>query len=232
MVFVVGVVVALGGLVTTLNWYSMYRIPSLAMSPTLETYDRIIVSGRVNEVYRGDIVVFDGTAWGHVNMEAPFVKRVVGVGGDTVECCDEQRHLVVNGRPVEEPYVPEPDSGTPPAGFSAEVPAGAVFVLGDNREQSQDSRLALDLPNDGAIPLTDVVGVVVAVLGTGEFVGSTSAFVDAGLPGGPRRAGADSAPVVVLAGGVLLILVGLVTLVIAKIRAVREPETRRAKSTR
>lgn len=220
LALLVGLIVAFGGLVTMLTWFSMYRVPSMGMSPTFVDGDRIFVSSRGSEFYRGDVVVFHGRAW-DTGADAPFVMRVVGVGGDTAACCDEQGRLLVNGLAVEEPYLAAPDPDRPPIEFSAEVPADSVFVLGDNRANSRDSRLELDRPNRGAIPVSDLFGVVIGVSGSGAFAGPTPAFVDAGLSGGPRGTVTDSIPLFVLLGGVTLSAIGLVWIVIARIRAIR-----------
>lgn len=109
-----------------------------------------------------------------------FVKRVVGIGGDTVSW-DAEDKLHVNGVRVEEPYLRQ-DSRIPkafPLPLSATVPPGTVFVAGDWRDNSRDSRLYKDQANNGAIPLSAVVGTVVAT-DSGPLP-QTRAFIDAGL---------------------------------------------------
>lgn len=214
----VGIVAAVFGLAVSIGRYDVYRIPGIAMVPALEDGDRIFVRTDVGVVHRGDIVAFRGGAWDWGTTASVFVKRVVGVGGDAVLCCDERGLVRVNERSVREPYVPNTGTGLPSWEFSVQVPAESLFVLGDNREHSQDSRHAIGQPGSGAIPLTDVVGVVVGFSPGGESL-SASAFVDAGLPGGTRSMLADFAPVLVSVAGVALTLSGLIWLLATRIRA-------------
>jgi signal peptidase I len=112
-----------------------FYIPSPSMVPTLIEGDRVLVNRlvyRYAEPERGDIVVFHPPfATGD-----DYIKRVVAVGGDTVEV--REGRLYVNGIPQDEPYLPE-EMDTPLS--PEEVPAGHVFVMGDNRNLSGDSRI-------------------------------------------------------------------------------------------
>lgn len=99
-----------------------------------------------------------------VNLSEPsgtdFIKRVIAVGGQTVECCDDQGRVMVDGKPLDEPYLNF--GGGPRQQESFEkvtVPAGKLWVMGDNRNNSSDSRKHGDpTPADGAIPISNVVG--------------------------------------------------------------------------
>ncbi|MBA3265110.1 MAG: signal peptidase I [Nocardioidaceae bacterium] len=159
-----------------------FYIPSVSMRETLEVNDRILVekvSGWFGEVERGDVVVFDDPAnWLGVDV-APepdnpitktlsaigllptgghLVKRVMGVEGDRVACV--RGTLEVNGAPLEESdYVTLPSQSCQ-AAFSVEVPDDRLWVMGDNRDQSEDSRAHLGDPGGGFIPVDDVVGKV------------------------------------------------------------------------
>ncbi len=162
-----------------------FSVPSGSMEPTLEPGDRILVSRlhRGPSVERGDIVVFDGTrVWGapagsresswlgqgvrsaltlvSLSSGADYVKRVIGVPGDRVSCCADDGRLQVNGVPVDEPYV---YPGNPPSTmtFDVLVPPGRIWVQGDHRSASADSRANLGRPGGGMVPLDDVVGRVV-----------------------------------------------------------------------
>ena len=87
----------------------MYSIPSGSMEPTLHVGDRILVekvTKYARGIQRGDIVVFDGAdVWTAPSASDDFVKRVVAVGGDHVQCCTNNGRIVVNGVPVDEPYL-------------------------------------------------------------------------------------------------------------------------------
>ena len=162
-----------------------FFIPSGSMLETLQINDRIIVNVTAPEltpISRGDIVVFrDPGGWlgsipetpkepiqelsdfilGTFGITAPdsaehLVKRVIGLPGDKVVCCDPEGFVTVNGVPITEPYI---GSNSPSElEFSVEVPADHFWVMGDNRRNSTDSRYHQDLPTKGFIPMSVVVG--------------------------------------------------------------------------
>ncbi|MFC9750794.1 signal peptidase I [Streptomyces niveus] len=94
--------------------------------------------------------------------EQDLIKRVVAVGGDTVTCCDKQGRIVVNGVPLTEPYL---NPGNPPSkvDFEVKVPAGRIFVMGDHRSNSADSRFHLDEEFRGTVSEDEVVGRAVVI---------------------------------------------------------------------
>ncbi|MEU9628321.1 signal peptidase I [Streptomyces luteogriseus] len=136
-----------------------FQIPSGSMEQALRIGDRVLVNKLAYRFgaapQRGDIVVFDGTGYfGH----ADYVKRVVGVGGDHVVCCDREGRIQVNGLPVDESGFLYPGDSPSTVSFDVVVPAGTLFVLGDHRSDSSDSRDHLGSPGGGMIPVDDVIG--------------------------------------------------------------------------
>ena len=169
----------------------MFVIPSGSMEHTLEIRDRVMVQ-KVAGWSRGDIVVFrDTQGWLADPAEetdplrrtlifiglAPdessnhLIKRVIGLPGDHVKCCDAQGRITVNGQPLDEGSYLYADSGTAVAPstytFDVIVPKNRLWVMGDHRDNSQDSRCHLSEGTDGIaafIPTADVVGSAVAVV--------------------------------------------------------------------
>jgi signal peptidase I len=180
---VVAIAVILSFLIKTFLFRAFY-IPSESMVNTLDINDRIFINLLVPEpiaLERGDIVVFkDAQGWleetpkrepgpfkwlqdGLVfvgllpdDNEQHLVKRVIGLPGDRVACCDPQGRITVNGVPLDEPYINPAEAPTPQA-FDIVVPSGKIWVMGDNRNHSADSRKHQDA-NGGFINLEDVEG--------------------------------------------------------------------------
>ena len=127
-----------------------FRIPSESMVPTLEVGDRVLANKfiyRFTEPARGDVVLFDSVEEG---SEDTLIKRVAGVEGDEIRV--QGGTLFVNGEPQDEPYLNQyvPDQSTP---YGPEtVPKDHVFVLGDNRGNSGDSRIF------GPVPVENIKG--------------------------------------------------------------------------
>ncbi|QIY73699.1 signal peptidase I [Streptomyces sp. RLB1-33] len=136
-----------------------FEIPSSSMERGLRIGDRVLVNKLAYrfgaEPRRGDVVVFDGTGY---FGNADYVKRVVGVGGDHVVCCDKQGRLEVNGRSVDESTFLYPGDSPSDVSFDVAVPTGSLFLLGDHRSDSSDSRDHLGSPGGGMIPVGDVIG--------------------------------------------------------------------------
>lgn len=201
----VGCVLFLGGFAWAAVVYRPYTVPTESMTPTVNAGDRVLAQ-RVDgsEVRRGDVVVFTDPAWG----DMPMVKRVVGVGGDKVACCEKNGRLTINGIPVAEPYLRSDDPASA-NGFTAQVPKGQLFLLGDDRLVSLDSRVHLEDGGQGSVPRSAVTARVDAVAWPlGSMVERPSAF--AALPGGVSSAGPVKLQLAAVIAGVLLILGGSV----------------------
>jgi signal peptidase I len=162
-----------------------FFIPSPSMETTLLVGDRVLVNKLVydlRDVRRGEIVVFDGmdsfvagggAADGGARDSGPFqavleffgaaagqhdyIKRVIGLPGDRVVCCDPGGHVTVNGVPLVEPYL-HPDDAPSQQRFDVVVPEGRLWVMGDHRSRSADSRAHLGQPGGGTVPIDKVVG--------------------------------------------------------------------------
>ncbi|SEC38721.1 signal peptidase I [Streptomyces sp. TLI_105] len=203
----VGCVLFLGGFVWGAVLYQPYTVPTDSMTPTLDVGSKILAQ-RIDgdEVRRGDVVVFTDPLWG----SSPMVKRVAAVGGDTVACCDRDGRLTVNGEPVDEPYLrPGPGGRTVASGqdFSVKVPPGNLFLLGDDRHVSLDSRTHMEEAGQGSVPRSTVVGRVDAVVWPAKgLLEPPTGF--AGLPGGISRPGPFKALLTAVTAGTALILVG------------------------
>ena len=142
----VGVAILVAVLVRAFVLQTFY-IPSPSMEHTLNVLDRVLVNKLVydfREPRRGEIVVFKApTDWQSGTEGEDFIKRIIGVGGDHVVCCDDQGRIAINGRSLSEPYIYRDADGTqdPPADdpFDITVPAGRLWVMGDHRSASGDS---------------------------------------------------------------------------------------------
>lgn len=205
----VGFLLFLGGFVWGAVAYQPYTVPTDSMVPTVRPGDRVLAQ-RIDggEVRRGDVVVFTDTVWSN----APMLKRVVAVGGDTVSCCGQGGRLTVNGEPLDEPYLDrEGDSAGAAAGtkqFEVKVPEGNLFLMGDRRGASLDSRSHLEDAGQGTVPRS-AVSARVDALAWPSVKMLERPRVFAALPGGISAPGPLRLQVTaVLAGGALVLLGG------------------------
>jgi signal peptidase I len=167
----------------------VYRIPSASMEDTLLTGDRVLVNKLVYHfrgIGRGDIVVFSGQgSWGSTtgapdpalpgnpflrvvddvladagiySTQTYYIKRVIGLPGDRVACCTNGK-VTVNGIPLDEKSYLFPGASPSEVAFSVIVPPGRLWVMGDNRAISDDSRGHMArAPQNGTVPESQVVG--------------------------------------------------------------------------
>ncbi|MBB5641600.1 signal peptidase I [Cryobacterium roopkundense] len=186
IIFVVALLISF--LIKTFLIRSFY-IPSGSMENTLQVYDRIIVNQlepRFIPIDHGDVVVFrDPGGWlppqqevqqnpivasadwlmSVVGLSAPdsndhLIKRVIGLPGDHVVCCNALGQMSVNDVPLAEPYVllPQGETKVSKDDFDVVIPADSLWMMGDNRYNSKDSRYNGETPGKGYVPIDNVVG--------------------------------------------------------------------------
>ncbi|MFD9332961.1 signal peptidase I [Streptomyces sp. NPDC060028] len=208
----IGFVLFLGGFVWGALVYQPYTVPTDSMLPTVKPGDRVLAQ-RIDggEVRRGDVVIFTDTAW----SDSPMVKRVVGVGGDTVKCCGAGGRLTVNGKELDEPYIEQekldvvgaPDAGASRTAFEVTVPEGNLFLLGDRRGASLDSRAHLQEAGQGTVARSAVSARVDAVAWPSVSMLERPQTY-AGLPGGISRSGPLRLQLTAVLAGAALVVLG------------------------
>ncbi|MFD7403084.1 signal peptidase I [Streptomyces sp. NPDC059866] len=168
--------------------YQAATVPSESMAPTYDTSDTVVfevVGG--GEVGRGDVVFF--TAPERYSFDAAVMQRVVGVGGDRVVCCTgegDKERLTVNGKPLEESYVKDGIADGTHRPYDVTVPEGRLFLLGDHRLNSNDSRFFAS-DHDGTVPVAAVQGrvledhTVLVLLAASALLGLVAALTGLGL---------------------------------------------------
>lgn len=156
---IAAVVVPLALAALAISAVGVATVRSGSMSPTLAGGD-VVVYDRWSAPTRGDIVLLvDREGWSGA-PDSLLVKRIVGVEGDVVVCCEAgSGRLLVNGEPIDEDYVAHerPGGGVP---FRITVPERAVWVMGDNRDESADSRSSIAESGHGAVAREDLRGTV------------------------------------------------------------------------
>jgi signal peptidase I len=162
-----------------------FFIPSGSMQNTLEINDRVLINKFIyhfRPIHRGDIIVFDGT--GSWDLDSPpassnifskaidefeglvgishdsniYIKRVIGLPGDRVACCNSEGQVTVNGVALSEGSYLYPGNAPSAQKFAITVPAGSLWVMGDHRLVSYDSRGHMGYPGGGSIPESGVLG--------------------------------------------------------------------------
>ena len=174
-----------------------FFIPSQSMEHTLNINDRVLVNKLVYDFRapaRGEVIVFTSPmSWRTSPDEKDFIKRVIGVGGDHVVCCDPHGRITINDAPIDEPFL-NADAGpaTPasPDSFDVVIPAGRLWVMGDNRFFSGDSREQYVNTHNimaSTIPVSSVIGrafVLFWPMGRASWLSVPPQFAGIPTPGG------------------------------------------------
>jgi signal peptidase I len=211
----------------------VYRIPSASMENTLQIGDRVLVNKLIYHfrgIARGDIVVFSGqNSWGPPaappssdpvlrvfddvlsdiglhSSQTYYIKRVIGLPGDKVACCTDGK-LTVNGVQLSETSYIYPGNAPSAFAFSTTVPAGYVWVMGDHRGDSEDSRYHTGETGGGAVPENEVVGRAFLIIWPPSQFGDLpipSTFSQAALHAGVASAAVLGGGAAVTAGSAAL----------------------------
>lgn len=182
LLITVGIALILSSLVR-IFLFQVFYVPSASMEDTLLLQDRIVatkITKPFTDIKRGEIVVFkDPGDWlpeyvsnrnfflhflsvvGLLPSDAgdDLVKRVIGIAGDNVKCCSENGRILINGVELEDQSFIKPEAETNQVEFDITVPEKRVFVMGDNRPDSRDSRFHLETAY-GTVPEKNIVGAV------------------------------------------------------------------------
>jgi signal peptidase I len=223
-----------------------FYIPSGSMENTLRVGDRVLVNKLVydfRDIKRGDIVVFNGAdSWNpEVRLKKPsnpvakalnwiggtigftstgekdFIKRVIGVPGDHVVCCNADGQITVNGVALDENYL-YPGNVPSASTFDVTVPQGRLWVMGDHRAESSDSRSHIAVA-DGTIPINKVVGRAFLVVWPVSHVGTLP------IPKTFSQSALKAAAPMLPAAPVVLGLVGAFPITLLRRRVLTRPST-------
>jgi len=139
-----------------------FQVSGESMYPTFKNQQYILtnlIALRFETLHRGDVIVFHAPP----DKEKDFIKRVIGLPGDRVRCCDDRGRLQINGVSLDEPYLYPGDVASLDR-FDVMVPPGRLWVMGDHRSRSSDSRAHLGDPGGGTVPIDKVIGRAVAIV--------------------------------------------------------------------
>lgn len=206
------VLVAVVGLTIAASTARLFDVPSDSMANTIRPGDEIAVTDGTH-VQRGDVIVEQQLS----DVSAYVIRRVIGLPGDHVACCDGAGRITVNGLALNESYLYSRDGPSPFGKFAVTVPAGRLWLMGDHRSMALDSRQVGPLA-------VHVIGRVFVIFRRGHaiFVRTPRTFVTDGLaPGSERIPAALIGIVLSLAATFLflmLIALGMVRLIIRRRR--------------
>ena len=193
VLLVLGLLLGVAGIVPLATGFHHYAVGGAGMAPGIAAGDAVVTQDSDGKaLQRGELVSVDTSGWG---LAGPALRRVIAVGGDRVACC-AAGHVTVDGRPLDEPYATSANGDMPD--YAVTVPAGRVFLLGDNREAALDSRM-YPARDHGTLPVSAVRGRVVWKSRGGPVAGA---------------AGPLSLYVGLTAFGLLLLGVGVIALVV------------------
>jgi signal peptidase I len=183
----------IGGATTVLTTARSFTEPSTSMENTIMPGDTVVVD-RTLQVHRGDVIVEEQPSTG----PGYYIRRVIGVPGDHVACCDVHGRITVNGKALDETYLYLTDAPAP-ARFNITVPVGKLWLLGDHRSIARDSR------TEGALAV-EVVGRVFLIVRSGHatFLQVPQTFIARGL-----APASEPTPAAVIGLGVLGLALGL-----------------------
>ncbi len=116
--------------------FSLIRVEGNSMLPTLHNNDRLVVVKLMYKPKQGDVVIFRPP----LHKDTPYVKRIIALPGQTVDIDFQKHQVIVDGKILDEVYINEPTANRGNATFPQTVPEDSIFVLGDNRNNSSDSR--------------------------------------------------------------------------------------------
>ncbi|WP_175543769.1 signal peptidase I [Micromonospora pattaloongensis] len=209
---VVSLVLLLAGSVLLALRYDLYPVQTTVMDPAVGRGQQVLVASQTNgaQLRTGDVVVVASDGWADEPAGMDYILRVGAVAGDTILCCTDAGKVTVDGAVKEPPTITGDAPGAP--AFNVKVPDGRVFLLGDRRDIARDSRAHLGL-DGGTVPLSAVKGRVVAKLAP---PGSVS-----GLDSGTGVSVNPLDPDGTYLYAAVLVLLGLIGLVYALVRALK-----------
>jgi signal peptidase I len=218
--------------------FQAFRIPSGSMENTLQIGDRVLVNKVVYDfrgIDRGDVVVFDGEGSWDPSGPAPsadpvirtyhdmlrglgletegtdYIKRVIGVPGDRVACCNADGQITVNGTALSENQYVYPGNSPSDIRFSVTVPPGHIWVMGDHRGDSEDSRYHPSAPGGGSVPESEVVGRAFLIIWPPsrlQPLGTPQTFTQRTLNAADRAVGGAAPAVPLVTGAAAALPVG------------------------